>query len=98
MTVPNLNLPEDLEEAVARLALLDDELLWRVARSGLGAQEAEKLEQLHFKRQREGLTAAEDQESAALLRQYERAMLVRAHAAALLHERGQDVSVLAPRP
>lgn len=92
------SLPPELAEAVAPLALLDDEALWRAARSGMGAEAAEKLEQLHLKRQREGLTEAEEQESAALLRQYERAMLVRARAAAVLHDRGHDVSVLVPRP
>ncbi|HET7499922.1 MAG TPA: hypothetical protein VFK02_02935 [Kofleriaceae bacterium] len=39
-------------------------------------------------------TEAEMQEAATLLRQDERVMLVRAHAAALLKERGHDVSGL----
>lgn len=55
---------------------------------------AEQLEQLHFKRQREGLTAVETDEAAALLQRYERVMLVRARAAATLKQRGHDVSVL----
>jgi hypothetical protein len=42
----------------------------------------------------QGLTEAEVQEAATLLRQYERVMLVRAHAAALLKQRGHDVSSL----
>ena len=91
-------LPAGLAEAVGHLDLLDDEALWRAARSALAAEATEKLEQLHFKRQREGLTEAEEQETVVLLRQYERAMLVRASAAAILRERGHDISVLAPRP
>jgi hypothetical protein len=73
---------------------LDDEALWRAARTRLPADAVEELERLHLKRQRQGLTASEDEQVAALVRQYERVMLVRAQAAALLKERGHDVSVL----
>jgi plasmid stability protein len=88
-------LPADLAEAVSPLALLDDEALWRAARTRLAAEAANQLEELHLKRQRESLTEAETQTLAALVRQYERALLVRAQAAALLHQRGHDVSELA---
>jgi hypothetical protein len=50
------------------------------------------LEQLHHKRQREGLTDVEEQTAATLTRLYERFMLVRAEAAALLAQRGHDLS------
>jgi hypothetical protein len=56
------------------------------------------LEELHLKRQREGLTEGEEQTAAALLRQYERALLVRAQAAALLHQRGHKVEELLTPP
>jgi predicted DNA-binding protein len=87
-------LPEDLAEAISPLAALDDEALWRAARDRLPADVSERLESLSQKRQREGLTEAEVQEAATLIRQYERVMLVRAHAAALLKQRGHDVSSL----
>jgi len=87
-------LPADLVEAISPLALLDDEALWRAARSRLSPAVAAQMESLHLKRQREGLTEAEAQTLAGLVRQYERAMLVRAHAAALLKQRGHDVSGL----
>lgn len=87
-------LPADLVEAISPLALLDDEALWRAARSRLSTEVAARMEGLHLKRQREGLTEAEAQTLAGLVRQYERAMLVRAHAAALLKQRGHDVSGL----
>jgi len=90
-------LPAELNEATSPLALLDDEALWRAARSHLPAEAAVQMENLHLKRQREGLTEAEAQTLAGLVRQYERAMLVRAQAAALLKQRGHDVSELAPR-
>lgn len=87
-------LSEDLAQAISSLAGLDDEALWRAARELLPADAAERLESLGQKRQRAALTEAEIQEATALLRQYERVMLVRAHAAALLKQRGYDVSVL----
>ncbi len=87
-------LPADLSEAISPLALLDDEALWRAARNRLPAEAAAQTETLHLKRQREGLTEAEVQTLAGLVRQYERTMLVRAQAAALLKQRGYDVSEL----
>jgi len=58
----------------------------------------ERLSELNAKRQREGLTEAEQQESALLVRQYERSMLVRAQAAALLKQRSHDVASLLAAP
>jgi plasmid stability protein len=91
-------LSADLEASLAQLALLDDEALWRAARTTFAADAARQLEDLHLKRQREGLTEREAQAAAALLQQYERAMLVRAQAVALLKQRGHDVSVLLQVP
>jgi plasmid stability protein len=88
------DLPADLTEAISPLTLLDDEALWRAARSQLAPATAQQLEELQRKRQREGLTEAEAQTLVALVRQYERAMLVRAQAAALLKQRGHDVASL----
>src|SRR5262245_41783569 len=87
-------LPADLQQAIASLGSLDDEALWRAARSRLSAEAGAALEALHLKRQREGLTEVERHRLADLVRQYERAMLVRAEAAALLRQRGHDVSGL----
>lgn len=88
------DLPADLEHLLAQLAHLDDALLWQAARSRMAPDDAERLQEINLKRQREGLDPAEAQEGEALLRQYERAMLVRAQAAALLKQRGHDVSAL----
>jgi plasmid stability protein len=85
-------LPADLAEAVAQLAVLDDAALMQAATAVMPPDAAEELEHLHSKRQREGLTEPEAQAAAALTRLYERTMLVRAEAAALLAERGRDVS------
>jgi plasmid stability protein len=91
-------LPVDLTEALSPLQVLDDETLWRAARSHFAAEAASQLETLHLKQQRDGLSEAEDQTRTVLVRQYERAMLVRAQAAALLKQRGYDVAELIARP
>jgi hypothetical protein len=90
-------LPPDLAAAVASLALLDDATLWQTARNRLADELSRRTEELHHKRQREGLTAAEAEEVAGLVRQYERVLLLRAKAAELLRARGHDISgLLAP--
>jgi len=68
--------------------------LQRAARSHFSAEKAAELEVLHLKRQDEGLTEDEARRAAELTRQYERAMLIRAQAMALLMQRGYDVSGL----
>lgn len=87
-------LPTDLAEAIAGLVVLDDEALWHAARSHLPTQHREQLEALNFKQQSEGLTQDEQQRQEQLLHACDRVMLVRAHAARLLKERGHDVSKL----
>lgn len=88
------DLPPDLAEAIAALALLDDAALWQAARSGLDLTASSRMEELHRQRQSAGLTDGEESELRELVRRYERAMLVRARAAALLRQRGHDVSGL----
>lgn len=89
-------LPANLEAAIAPMALLSDAELWQACRTRLPQSAVEQLEALHLKRQREGLTEAEAATTAALVHQYERVMLIRAQAAALLKQRGHDVSGLLP--
>jgi hypothetical protein len=79
---------------IAGLEHLDDEALWQAARSCLTAEMARRTEELHHKRQSEGLTEAEGQTLAELVGQYEQSMLIRAQAAVLLKQRGHDVSKL----
>jgi len=87
-------LPADMAEAIDALSMLGDEDLWRAARHGLAPEKAEAIEDLHVKRQREGLSASESEALATLMKEYSRVMLVRARAAALLKQRGHDVSGL----
>ena len=76
------------------LELLDDDALWRAARTRLDFEQSTQKEALHIKRQSEGLSAVEEQTLSVLVFRYERSMLVRAQAAALLKARGHDVSSL----
>jgi hypothetical protein len=87
-------LPADLAAELAALNSRTDADLWQAARNRLAEEVTRRAERLHHKRQRGGLTAAEAQELAGLVRQSERVMLVRAEAARLLHSRGHDVSGL----
>ena len=89
-------LPADLESTLASLDVLDDAALWNAARMRMPPDAAAELEDLHLKRQREGLTGSEMERAAQLLRFYERTMLIRAQAAVLLKQRGHDISDLAP--
>jgi plasmid stability protein len=92
-------IPPDIQAAVAALAQLDDEALWQAARtSKLSPRQSREIEQLHFKRQRDGLTSAEQQRLTRLMHQYDKALLVRAHAVGLLKDRGHDVNVLLEEP
>jgi plasmid stability protein len=84
-------LSADLTEAISSLVLLDDEALWRAARSRLSVEVSEQLEELRLRQNIDGLTEAERQCLSNLTGQYERNMLIRAQAAALLHQRGRDV-------
>lgn len=87
-------LPADMAEAIDALSMLDDEDLWRAARHALGPDKAEAIEDLHVKRQREGLSASELEALATLMKEYTRVMLVRSRSAAVLKQRGHDVSGL----
>lgn len=91
-------LPTDLAAEVDALRQLDDSALLRTATRRLADAVATQLEQLHLKQRREGLSAAEAESLAALVRQYERNMLLRAKAVAVLKERGHDVSKLTSSP
>jgi hypothetical protein len=84
--------PENLRTALAQMAYLNDAALWQAGRATMTAEQRERLEALHDKQQREGLTPDEQVEEQALLSLYRETLLVRAQAAVLLKQRGYDVS------
>jgi len=87
-------LPEELSTLLDELALLEDKALWHAARARMKAGESAQMEKLHLKRQWKGLSESESRTLANLVHQYEKHMLVRAQSAALLKQRGHDVSKL----
>lgn len=92
--------PQSLDDPTAFLAsleLLDDAALWNAAHSKLAGEASFELEELNFKRQREGLTESEEARAEELSRQYERQMLLRAKAVALLKQRGQEIHLISPK-
>ncbi len=91
---PDDELSPDLREAIAPLKDLDDEALRRAALDRFPDQAAARFTELNLKQQREGLTDEEIRALDDLRRGYERVMVVRAEAAALLKQRGHDVSKL----
>ena len=86
----------DITELLQPLETMTDDDLWNAAESRLPKTLARKLESLHSKRQREGLTKAEREQAQMLAQQYERGLLIRAQAAAVLKARGHDVARLLP--
>ncbi len=88
------DLPPDIAKEIAQLEQLSDAALWQAARESLTAETSACIEQMHLKQRREGLSETESDTLAAMVRQYEQTMLVRAQAAALLKNRGHDVSKL----
>jgi len=91
-------LPEELSSLLDELSLLDDKALLRAARRGMKVSESTQMERLHLKRQQKGLSETEVQTLAGLVHQYEKHMLIRAQSAALLKQRGHDVSKLLSAP
>lgn len=91
-------LPPELAEEISALTDLDDQALWQTARSHLPREAARRLETLNSRQKSEGLSEQEKDELSRTLYQYDRYMLLRAHAAKLLKERGHDVTeILAGR-
>ncbi len=87
-------LPDDIEQALAQLDLLTDSELWQAAQISVSSEKTEYMQELVEKQQRDGLTESENQQAQLLSHLFNRMMLVRAKAAALLKKRGYDISPL----
>lgn len=91
-------LPPELAQAIEPLAQFGERELWEAARGRLPEDVSAELQSLHLKQQRDGLSNPERERADALCLEYDRAMLVRARAAALLKERGYEVGSLLEKP
>jgi hypothetical protein len=85
---------EDRQIVLTALDSLDTGGLRQIVTRGAETEDVLLLAALNEKRQREGLTAAEESVVRQLIRQHDRAVLIRAKALAVLHQRGEDVSDL----
>lgn len=81
-------------ELLEQLPHLSDMDLLQAARVRVPEDRAERMQELVWKQQSEGLTAVEEDEAAQLQQFARRVMLIRADAAALLATRGHDVAGL----
>ena len=84
----------DLKVELAHLDQLSDEELWRAARVTAPVEKTDRMQILLDKQQLEGLTAVEREEAELLAHFFDRIMLVRARASALLKSRGHDITSL----
>ncbi len=85
---------EERQAMLAALTLLDTATLWQLVRHGAETEEVLVLAALNEKRQRAGLTMAEEGVVRGLIRHHDRAVLLQAKALSTLRERGEDVSAL----
>ena len=83
--------PAEFQADLAALDRLDDEALWRIARGGKSDTEMERYQELLDKNANGTLAAEERDELVKLRIEYDRFMLRKAHAAALLRWRGHQV-------
>lgn len=83
--------PAAFQADLAALDRLDDDALWRIARSQRSQSDATRFEVLLEKNANDALSAAERLELEAQVADADRLMLRKAHAAALLQWRGHAV-------
>jgi hypothetical protein len=95
-TAPD-QLSAEVEAALAALTRLSDAELWEIVSRPSAPEAAERLADLNDRRQREGLSDADERLADDLAGRLDIAMVMRAQAVALLHARGHDVSDLVAR-
>jgi hypothetical protein len=89
-------LPPALAQELAEMMHKGDAELWELAQIRVPAEDSDRLDEIHYRRSA-GIAAPEERtEELRLIEVCNRVMLVRAQAAALLKQRGHDVSFLGP--
>ncbi len=83
--------PAEFQADMAALDRLDDDALWQFVRSHKSEEDMERYQELLDKNADSGLSADERDELASLRIEFDRAMLCKVHAAALLRWRGYSV-------
>lgn len=84
-------LPKEIESELAAFEHLSDDVLWLLAKTTLNATQREELARLNEVSQQRDLTLPEKERQQTLLDNYQRMVVRRAQAAAILQRRGYDV-------
>jgi hypothetical protein len=95
---PMPDIPDDLADELAAMVMFNDESLKAMTQSSLSAAQQERLTQLTYAGGTRPLTEAEKRELKQLLDLYDRAVLYRARALAILAQRGYDIDVVGTFP
>lgn len=85
------DLPPDLADDLAAMAMFNDDALWAATESSLSAAEQRRLRQLTHAGGRRVLSAAENTEMQRLLNKNDRSVLQRGKALAILAQRGYEL-------
>ena len=88
---PVPNLPAELADNLAALALFSDDALWAAVESSLSPAQQRRLEQLSTMADARSLTVAESSELVQMLELFDRSVLRRAKALAILAQRGYEI-------
>jgi hypothetical protein len=88
---PDPSLPPELADELAAMILFNDQALWAATASSFSPAQQRRLEELTTMGDERPLTAAETNELAYLLDEYDRAVLRRARALAILTQRGYEL-------
>ncbi len=83
--------PAEFQADLAALDRLADSALWRVARSHVSSAEMENYQTLLDKNANQSISIEEKEELSQLRTEYDRQMLLKAHAASLLQWRGYQI-------
>jgi len=89
------NLPPDIDNELAAMHLFSDEALWAATAPSFSPTEEYRLNQLNAAAGERDLTPAEDAEQQSLIAAYQRSVLRRAKALAILAQRGHRVPLMA---
>ncbi|RLT39576.1 MAG: hypothetical protein DWI57_10045 [Chloroflexi bacterium] len=92
------DLPTELKDELEAMGMFNDAALWVARESSLSPARQRRLHQLNHAAGARPLTAAERTEQTHLLDEYQRSMLRRAHALALLAYRGYEIPQRADLP
>ncbi len=88
------SVPTALKYELQQMEQFTDDELWQVARVDVPSSKTEEMQWLVEKRQAEGLTRQEHEQAFLLSQYFNRLMLIRAKAAAILKSRSVDVDSL----